>query len=151
MHAADVVEMLPTARPNDDVLTAIRTMASQRLPALLVVGDMGEVVGCVSSVDLLQAALPRYFVEDRNLARVMDERSADRVATKLVGKHVADIVDEGRVPVAAPDATVVELAELMVEWRCPLVLVRAEDGTTLGVVTANRLLESFVAAVTEPP
>lgn len=151
MHAADVVETLPIARPDDDVLSAIDAMASQRMPALLVIDDGGDVLGCVSSVDLVQAALPRYLVEDRHLARVIDERSADRIAAKLRGKRVADVMAVGRVPVATPDATVVELAEAMVEWRCPLVLVRNQDGETLGMVTANRLLELLVAAVKEPP
>jgi CBS domain containing-hemolysin-like protein len=56
-----------------------------------------------------------------------------------------------RVPVARPGATVVELAELMARRSSTLVLVEKEDGGTLGVVTANGLLDVLVAAAEERP
>ena len=42
-------------------------------------------------------------------------------------------------------ATLVELAELMVQWSCPLVVVAREDGATMGVVSADRLLDLLVS------
>lgn len=153
MHAADVVESLPTALPGDDVLSAVRMVSQRGLPGLVVADERGEVVGCLSSVDLLRLALPRYLREDPGLARVFDEEHADRIAAALVGTRVGDVVGEARdrVPMARPRATVVELAELMARWSCPLVVVEKEEGGTLGVVTANRLLELLVAAAGGAP
>jgi CBS domain-containing protein len=148
MHAADIIENLPTARPDDDAASAVRMVVGQRLPGLVVADAQGAVVGCVSSTDLLEAALPRYLREAPNLARVLDEKQADRIAAALVGARVGDIVREvaDRIPVAGPRASVTELAELMVQRCCPIVLVAEKNGEKLGVVTANGLLGRFCAA-----
>lgn len=148
MHAVDVVEVLPTAGPDDAVVSALRLVCQHRLPALVVADEHGEVVGCVSLVDLVRLALPPYLRDEPIMARVFDERHADRIAAALVGTRVRDVLDEvaDRVPVARPDATVVELAELMARRCCPVALIRGK-GATLGVVTANRLLTALLAAV----
>ena len=153
MHASDVVETLPTASPDDDVLSAVRMVVRRRLPALVVADERGEVVGCMSKIDLLRVALPRYLHEDPNPAQVFDEEHADRIAATLVGARVGDVVGEAadRIPVAHARATLIELAELMVKWSCPLVVVAREHGGTLGVVSADHLLELLVAAAGEAP
>ncbi len=147
MHAADVIENLPTVSPGDDALSAVLIVARQRLPGLIVADHQGAVVSCVTSTDLLRAALPRYLREEPNLARVLDEKHADGIAAALVGACVGDVVRDiaDRVPVARPRATVVEVAELMVQWCCPLVLVAEKNGPHLGVVTANGLLALLAA------
>lgn len=148
MHAADVVETLPTARPDDAVLSALRLVCQHGLPGLVVADEHGDVVGCVSTVDLVRLTLPRYLRDEPIMARVFDEGHADRIAAALVGTRVRDVLGEvaDRVPVARPEATVVELAELMARWCCPIALIR-EKGATLGIVTANRLLTALLAAV----
>jgi len=153
MHAADVVEDLPTVRPDHDVLTAVRMVAERHLPGLVVVDDHDQVVGCMSLIDLLRVALPRYLRDDPNLARVFDEEHADRIAATLVGTRVGEVMADvaDRIPVARPRATLVELAELMVQWSCPLVLVKQRDGATLGVVSADRLLRLLADNAKEPP
>jgi CBS domain-containing protein len=152
MHAADVVETLPTARLDDAVLPAVRMVSQRNLPGLVVADDGGQVVACVSSADLLRLVLPRYMRDDPFLARVCDEAHADRIAGVLVGTPIRDVITEvaGRVPVARADATIVELAELMARECCTLVLVENDEGRTLGIVTANHLLEVLVAATEEP-
>lgn len=151
MHAADVIETLPTARVDDDVLSAVRMVSRRGLPGLVVADERGEVVGCMSSVDLLRLALPRYLRDEPGLARVFDEEHADRIAAQLAGIRIRDVVGEtaDRIPTARQRATVVELAELMVRRRCAIVLVEGEEGGTLGIVTANRLLELLAAAAEE--
>lgn len=147
MHAADVVETLPTARPDDDALTAVQMVIENNLPGLIVADDTG-VIGCLSSIDLLLAALPRYLQDDPGLARVFDEEHADRIAERLVGKRVRDILGEAvnPIPIARGQATVVEVAEQMVQSRTPVVLVQRQGGDTLGVVTANGLLGLLATA-----
>jgi CBS domain-containing protein len=79
MHAADVIEALPTARPGDDVLSALRMVTRHHLPGLVVANKDGQIIGCMSSTDLLQLTLPRYVREEPALARVYDEEHADHI------------------------------------------------------------------------
>lgn len=148
MRAVDVVESLPTASPDDDALAAVRAVVQSGLPALVVVDDSRGVIGCVAATDLIRLALPRYLQEDPGLARVFDEAHADRIAARLVGTRVRDLIadsDTG-VPVVRPEATAVELAEAMVQAGCPIAIVAQRGQRPLGVVTANRLLEQLLAA-----
>ncbi|MGV0742378.1 CBS domain-containing protein [Mycolicibacterium sp. XJ870] len=149
MHAADVTESLPTVLPSDDILAAIQVVTQHHLPGLVVADELGEVVGCMSSVDLLRLTLPRYVQEGPGLARVLDERHADRIAAALTGIRVGDVIGAGsaRIPIVRPQATVIELAELMAERGCPLAVVARERGGTLGVVSANHLLELLMEAI----
>jgi hypothetical protein len=114
VHAADVVETLPTARLGDEFLSAVRMLSRDRLPGLVVSDEQGVVVGCVWSIDLLRLVLPRYTLDQPILARVFDENHADRIATDLVHTRGRDVVGEliGRAPIVRPRATVVELAWL---------------------------------------
>ncbi|TDD22706.1 CBS domain-containing protein [Nonomuraea diastatica] len=152
MRAAEIVETLPTARLDDEALAAVRMLCEHRLPGLIVADEQGRVVGCLSSVDLLKLALPRYALGEPLLARVFDEAHADRIAELLARKPVRDLLDEAghRIPVARPEATLVELVEMMTRHGCPLILVeQADEGGSLGVITANRLLEKLAAAISE--
>lgn len=152
MHAADLVESLPTAGLDDDILTALRTTVRHRSPGLAITDETGGVVGCVSSVDLLRVILPRYLHGDPRLARVLDESSADRIARTMTGIQVRDVIGQlERIPGVRPHATVVELAEVMAERGCAIVLVEAGDGGVPGTVTVNRLLELLVTAADEAP
>ena len=146
MHAADVTETLPTVRPSDEVLSAVRMVTRHHLSGLVVADEQGEVVGCMSSIDLLQLTLPRYLQEEPGLARVFDEEHADRIAAALVGIRVSEVLGEAsaRVPIVRPRATLIELAELMVERRSPIAVVARAQGGTLGVVTVNHLLELLI-------
>jgi CBS domain-containing protein len=148
MHAAGVVETLPTAHLDEDLLAAIRTVVRHRLPGLIATDAQGGLVGYLSSTDLLRLALPGYLRDEPCLARVFDEEHADRIAATLVGTRVGDVIGQpaDRVSVVRPQATVVELAELMARQCCPLVLVEREGGGILGIVTANRLLDAMVVA-----
>lgn len=142
MHAADVTETLPTVRPSDEVLPAVRMVTRHHLAGLVVADEQGEVVGCISSIDLLQLTLPRYLQEEPGLARAFDEEDADRIATGLVGIRVSEVLGEAsaRVPIVRSRATLIELAELMVQRRSPIAVVARAQGGTLGVVTVNHLL-----------
>ena len=152
MFAAGAVETLPGARLDDDVLSAVRRALQHGLPGLVAADERGEVVGCLSWVDLIRLVLPGYLREEPRLARTFDEEHADRIAATLVGTRVGDVISGAahRTPIARPQATAVELAELMARHRCPLVLVEKETGGILGIVTASRLLELLVAAAAEP-
>ena len=150
MHAADVVESLPTVGLDAPLLSAIRTVVQHRLSGLPVTDEHGKVVGCVSSVDLLRASLPRYLQGDARLARVLDESAADQLAQRLAGLRVRDAVGAlTALPAVRALATAVELAELMAERGSPIVLVETDGAGAPGVVTVNHLLELLVGAAAD--
>jgi CBS-domain-containing membrane protein len=148
MFAAGAVETLPGARLDDDALSAVRLALRRGLPGLVAADERGEVVDCLSWVDLIRLVLPGYVRGEPRLARTFDEEHADRIAATLVGTRVRDVIGgpRTRAPTARPQATAVELAELMARHRCPLVLVENQAGGILGIVTASHLLELLVAA-----
>ncbi|MDO0938432.1 CBS domain-containing protein [Streptomyces sp. DG2A-72] len=148
MHAADVIETLPTALPDDDILSTVQMISRHGLPGLVVADGRGELIGCMSSVDLLRAVIPHYFLDDPGLTRVIDEGHADRIATAMAGTRVRDVLTWGpsRIPTVGPRATAVEIAESMVRRQCPFALVEREGGGILGIVTANRLLGLLATA-----
>ncbi|MFI5615228.1 CBS domain-containing protein [Amycolatopsis sp. NPDC051903] len=142
MHAAEMAEEYPVVDLDSDALTAVRLLAQQRLPGLVVT----DATGCPQSVlpasQVVQFLVPRYVVDDPSLAGVLNESMADRVADKLGGRTVRELLpaEPTELPRANADDTVVEVAAMMARLRCPLVAVM--DGRKLlGVVSASRLLE----------
>jgi CBS domain-containing protein len=153
MRASDIVESMPTVGLDDDLLSAIREILRRGLPGLIAADQHGSVVGCLSMVDLVGVALPGYLRDTPTLARAIDEGYADRLAAGLAGTRVSEAIGEAArtAPVVRPEATAVELAEIIVRHRSAVVLVRGDDGHARGVVTADRLLAALVAQAEGTP
>jgi CBS domain-containing protein len=85
--------------------------------------------------------VPRYVQDDPSLAGVLNESAADRVAEKLRGKTVREVLPDHLIDVPAPNAddTIIDVAALMARLRSPLIAV-TKDGALHGVITASRLL-----------
>ena len=81
--------------------------------------------------------------DDPLLARVLAESTADRVAEKLQGKTIREMLPRHQrtLPAADADDTIIEIAAIMVGLRSPLIAVM-EQGKIHGVITASRLLAS---------
>lgn len=142
MRAAELAEEFPVVDLDADALAAARLLAEHRLPGLVVT----EASGCPHTVlpasDVVQFLVPPYVRDDPSLAGVLSESMADRVADKLGGRTVRELLpDEPReLPRVDADDTIVEVAATMARLHCPLVAVM-QDRTLLGVVSASRLLE----------
>ncbi len=147
MRACQLAVEYPTVTPADSALDAARLLAGQELPGLVVVDERRRAVAVVPGSRLLRQIVPPHVRDDPTLARVYDERHADRLAARLVGRTVADLLEDERkaLPVVGPDATVMEIASVMAGARSPVVAVsddeeHPEKGAVLGVVTAAHLL-----------
>ncbi len=90
---------------------------------------------------LLRRLLPLYVEEDRSLAGVVEEEAADVLWRRLEGRSVQDLLPDvkGQEPVVDADATLVEVASVMVRAATPLVGV-VEAGVLVGGITLNDLL-----------
>jgi CBS domain-containing protein len=147
VRARQLAVEYPTVTPDDSALDAARLLAGQGLAGLVVVDERRRAVAVVPGSRLLRQIVPPHVRDDPALARVYDERHADRLAAKLGDRSVADLLEDERkaLPVVGPDATVMEIASVMAGARSPVVAVsddaeRPEKGAVLGVVTAAHLL-----------
>ncbi|TDD38008.1 CBS domain-containing protein [Actinomadura sp. KC06] len=137
MRARELAAEYPTVTPSDSAMDAARLLAAQGLPGLVVDGR-GRAVAVIPGSRLLRRIVPAHVRDDPALARVYDERHADRLCAGLADRTVAD-----------HNATVMEIASVMAGSRGPVVAVtdderRPEEGAVLGVVTAARLLERLL-------
>ena len=148
MRARDLAGAAPFVRSNDDALDALTILTTAGLPGVVVRDGDGFAV--IPASQVLRVLLPQYVLDDPSLARVWDEASADRIAQRLQGRRVADLVsalglsEELPEPVVEGDATLVEVAAVMAAARVPMVAV-VEGGHFLGVVTVNHLVGRLIA------
>ncbi|MGB3439516.1 MAG: CBS domain-containing protein [Actinophytocola sp.] len=142
MHAKEMAEDFPVIGVESDAWEAVTQLAEHRLPGLVVMGDDGRPEAVLPASQVVRILVPSYVQDDPSLAGVLSESMADRVADKLRGKKVRQLLpaDAPELAVVNDDDTIVEVAAVMARLRCPLAAVM--DGDTLvGVITASRLLE----------
>lgn len=141
MLARDLVEDHPSVDIGSDALEAARLLGEYHLPGLVVTADGGRPVAVLPASQVVRFVIPDYVRDDPPLARVLNEKTADRIATELAGRTVADMLADRPtgLPVLHASDTLLELAALMARLRSPLVAI-VEDSRLLGVVTAARLL-----------
>lgn len=142
MHAKQMAEDFPVVDLDSDALAAARLLAEHGLPGLVVTKGSGCPHAILPAASVVAFLVPHYIQDDPSLAGVLSESAADRVAGKLTGRTVRELLPEDppELPVAQGDDTVVEVAAMMARLHCPLVAV-LESGELVGVITAARLLE----------
>lgn len=148
MRAKDLAEDYPMAHLDDDAYTAVRAMASQRRPGVVIMGEGGVPLHVLPGTQVLRFLVPRYVQDDPALARVFDESDAiEACVEKLSGRAVRELLPpkEKRTEPAVVDgdATVMECAALMVRLRSPLLVV-ADGDVVHGVITASHLLDRLL-------
>ncbi|MFM9596036.1 CBS domain-containing protein [Streptomyces scabiei] len=136
MWARDLVEPYPYVTTDEDAAHAVRLLALHRLPALLVVD--ADTVPC--------ALVPCASLVGR---LVPDGRGRGEAPAAIGALTVADWLPPGsdRPPTVEEDASLSQIARLIVRTHSPLVAVVERDGDQrwlAGVVTAARLMERLV-------
>ena len=145
MRAEDMAEDFPVVTTNSHALEAVRMLAEQRLPGILVVDASGSPYAVLPASQVVRFIVPRYVQDDPSLAGVLQESMADHVAERLDGKTVGDMLPEHltNVPPANFDDTIIEVAAGMARLRSPLIPV-TKHGRLQGVITASRLLAAVL-------
>jgi len=141
--ARDLVVLFPSIGMEDDALDAVRLMAAERLPGIVVCEPSGRPTRILPGSQVLRFIIPRYVQDDAALARVIGERAAERMLAELSGRKVRDLLPsppDVELAVANPDDTVLELAAMMARTHSPLVAV-VENDLLLGCITLPRLLD----------
>jgi CBS domain-containing protein len=146
VHADEMAEDFPVVTVDTDAWEAVRLLAEHRLPGLVVTDTDGHPQAILPASQVVRFLVPQYVQDDPSLAGVLDESMADRVADKLGGKTVREVLprEAPELAVVKADDTIVEVAAIMARLRCPLAAVMS--GTELiGVITASRLLQKALA------
>jgi CBS domain-containing protein len=146
VRAEKIAEEFPVVALDSNALEAVRLLATGRLPGLVVTNAAGTPVTILPASQVVRLLVPPYVQDDPSLAGVLSESMADRVADKLGGKTVEQVLPKPRPEMSTvkSDDTIVEVAAIMARNRSPLVVVM--DGNALvGVITASRLLEVALA------
>ncbi len=145
MQAAELAEQYPLVDIDADALEATRILARGRLPGL-VVTERGRPYAVLAGSQVVKFLVPDYVQADPSLARVIDEPAADRIAARLRGRTVREMMPSKptKLPSVDRDDTTLEIAALMAREHTPVVAVvrdKRHNLEILGVVTAARLLE----------
>jgi len=147
VRARDLTVPYPSIGMDDAAIQAVRLMAEEHLPGLVVCEPDGRPSRILPGSQVLRFAIPRYLQDDATLARVVTERASDQLLHELEGRTVRELLParpDVDLAVAAPDDTVLELAVLMARTHTPLVAV-VEHGRLLGCVLLSRLLEALLS------
>jgi len=115
MRAQDVAIKMSTVAEDLPAREAVRVLAAQDLPGLIVVDGRGRPLTALAGTKVLRMALPSYWQNDPALARVIDEAAADVIFAGIGDRTVADRLprDRPELPVVSADATMLEVAAVM--------------------------------------
>lgn len=142
MRADEIAEAFPVVRSDSDAIEAVRLIAEHHLPGLVITDPSGRPQQILPASQVVRFLVPAYVQDDPALAGVVGELTADRVAAKLRGKTVQQVLPKSP-PILATvnaDDTIIEVSAVMAREHCPLAAVVA-NGKLIGVITASRLLE----------
>ena len=145
MRAGDLAKPEGLVSVSDTVLDAARRLVDASLPGLAVVPSAGLPLAVLPASQLLGLAVPIYVKDDPSLARVVDEAAADRLAQRLTGMTVQDVLDDAEPDLLATvrdSATLLEAAALMARQHVPLLVVTDATGLARGTVSARALLRA---------
>ncbi|NRQ36956.1 CBS domain-containing protein [Nonomuraea sp. NN258] len=147
MRARHLAADFPTVTPDTLISEAARLLAEQKLPGLIVVDGHGLPSTILPGTQVLRLAVPGYCQDDPALARVVDEAHADRFLRAVADRTVQEALPTPprELPIADPDATLLELAALMARTHSPLVAV-VDGGRLLGAITLQALMDWAVEA-----
>jgi predicted transcriptional regulator len=146
MRARDVATKMSTVAEDTPAREAVRVLAAQDLPGLIVVDGRGRPLTVLAGTKVLRMALPSYCQDDPALARVIDEAAADVIFDGIGDRTVADLLprDRPELPAVSADATMLEVAAVMARSNVPLVAVVDKDRVMTGAITLDALLDRML-------
>ncbi len=146
MRARDVAITMSTVAEDTPAREAVKVLAAQDLPGLIVVDGRGRPLTVLAGTKVLRMALPSYCQDDPALARVIDEAAADVIFDGIGDRTVADLLprDRPELPVVSADATMLEVAAVMARSNVPLVAVVDKDRVMTGAITLDALLDKML-------
>ncbi|WP_199516630.1 CBS domain-containing protein [Nucisporomicrobium flavum] len=148
MRAGDVAMQMTTVAETMPAREAVKVLAAQDLPGLIVVDGRGRPLTVLAGTQVLRMALPSYCQDDPALARVIDEAAADVIFEGIGERTVADLLPKHRteLPAVSKDATMLEVAAVMARANVPVVAVVDRERVMTGAITLDSLLDRMLGA-----
>lgn len=148
MRAGDLAKPEGLVAVTDTVLVAARRLVEESLAGLAVVSDEGRPLAVIPASQVLGLAVPGYVKDDPSLARVVDEATADRLAQRLTGMTMQDVLDDAEpdlLTTVRDQATLLEAAAMMAREHVPLLVVTDRTGVAVGTLSARTLLRASLS------
>ena len=146
MKASDImVSKVVTVSPNASVGDAANLLLANRISALPVVGENGQLLGIVSEGDLMRRA--EAGTERHHSWWLKMLISNESLAAEFVKSHarkVADVMTRN-VVTAKPETPVADIASLLEKNRIKRVPI-VQDGKIVGIVSRSNLLQALASA-----
>jgi CBS domain-containing protein len=145
MNAADVmVSNVITVGPAACVQDVAAILLKNRISAVPVVGDQGELLGIVSEGDLMHR--PEAGTELRRSWWLEFMASNEILASEYVKTHARRITDvmTRKVITASPDTPLNEIARLLEKYRIKRVPI-VQSGKIVGIVSRANLLQALAS------
>lgn len=142
MRASDIAISGVTIGSTDTVETALRVMAENSLPGVIMVDGSNRPRRVIPGTQVLRMAIPDSFQGDPALVRAVDEGFADEFWVEQDDRTVGECVPRGKEkPGKVPrDATLLEVAVVMADLHTPLVAVVDDADRLIGTVTLSSVL-----------
>jgi len=148
VRAGDLAKPEGLVAVTDTVLVAARRLVEESLAGLAVVSDEGRPLAVIPASQVLGLAVPGYVKDDPSLARVVDEATADRLAQRLTGMTMQDVLDDAEpdlLTTVRDQATLLEAAAMMAREHVPLLVVTDRTGVAVGTLSARTLLRASLS------
>jgi len=120
-----------TIRPDDSLLEAHRLMGTKRIRSLVVM-EGEKMVGLVTRTDLMSSDPSR-----------MASRNNQKVSLQILTESVEKVMSKSLVTIA-PDASIVDAAELMLEHKIHCLPVVDAEQNLVGIITESDLFLMIV-------
>lgn len=147
MKAIEIASDIPIITVQDTLISAVRVMVAARLPGLVVVDSERRPKAVIPGTEVLRTLVLRSFDTDSALVRAIDEAHADTAAQRDGTQTVGDCLPtKSKKPLTATqDATLLELAELMLRGKSQIVAIIDPNGILVGAVTFMTLLSTLAS------
>ena len=139
-----------SVHPETRVSEVARLMSENSISGLPVVDDNNQVLGVITELDMIvrntRFKMPSFFMILDMIFYLETPRHFENRLEHMLGTTAAEIMSEPAVTIA-PDATIEELAEIMVEQRKnPIPVV--DNGQLIGIVSRNDIIRQMAQEFT---
>lgn len=137
-----------TFAPEDNVMDAMRTMLVRDVDGAPVMNSDGEIVGLLSTADLIveeaRVHLPTVItLLGAYIELPSSKKQFDRDVEKALGSTVGEVMGDAA-PTLAPDDTVEFAATIMHEQGADRLPVLDESGALVGIVARGDIVRAIV-------
>lgn len=150
IRAAEVMLAdVPAVNAGDPLSRLVKVFLRHGTPVVAVVAEGGRVLGFISRRDLLEHVAERslgYWRLQKGKRLVLREEVAPGEEARLLTEEgTAGELARTQYPTVRPDASLEEVAYRMLAAGTPYVVVVADDGKPVGVVTKDEVVKAYTA------